>query len=141
MRIIIILLIVSLHSCSHQKERPFIKERICSREALDYLNSPRNKYKVGPISPNLSVVMNGTQEAMQACYEAFIGRSKHEEFQTCLVVGVNQVGKVEFYNFSSQEAKLDETFIQCAHKVTKKISYPDFGKNYILIQSYNFFYK
>jgi hypothetical protein len=57
-----------------------------------------------------------------------------------LVVGVDHLGRMEYYNFSAQDTNSDRAFIQCAVKVTKKIPFQRYGKNYILLQSYNFYH-
>lgn len=62
-----------------------------------------------------------------------------EEFNTCLIVGEDVGGVLEFYNFGSQEVELDQSFIQCAKSATSSIDYSAYGSNYILIQSYQFY--
>jgi hypothetical protein len=136
-KIISILSLALITSCSTFK--PFEKEKICSRNALSYLKLPKNKTKRAPMSPHLNQEMLNTQDGMQLCYEDFKRRTGKEEFQTCMVVGVDQRGKTEYFDFSSKEASLDKVFLRCAQAVTKKVPYPKYGKNYILIQSYNFY--
>lgn len=76
---------------------------------------------------------------MQSCYEQFKDRTGYEEFNTCMVVGVDESGYLEFFNFGSNQVPLDEEFMSCAHRVTRSIPYQNYGQNYILIQSYKFF--
>ncbi len=133
-----ILLLMFISSCASEKPR-FIKEKVCSNESLKYLKNPRNLSKRAPQSAALIHEMAKSSKGMQACYENFRNRSGHEEFNTCLVVGVNEYSQTEFYNFSSQQITLDQKFMNCARNVTKKIPYEKYGRNYILIQSYQFF--
>lgn len=135
---IFLLILFSLLSCSTEKPR-FEKEKVCSHEALRYLKNPRNKYKDTQLNPLLVKDLTDTSRSMQLCYEDFKNRTGQEEFNTCLVVGVDEVGEMEFYNFGSREVQLDESFLNCAKSVTKSIQYTNFGKNYLLIQSYQFY--
>ena len=139
MRTIAILLLVCFAiSCSSQKPK-FKKEKVCSHEALRYLSHPLHKRKAVIKDHRLIQSLAGTTRDMQLCYEDFKQRTGIEEFNTCLVVGVDESGGMEFYNFSSKEAKLDTAFLKCAEAVTKSVPYANFGSNYILIQSYKFY--
>jgi hypothetical protein len=134
----VILLLISLISCSTEKPK-FKKEKVCSLEALRYLRNPRNKYKDRTVSSALVKSIADNSRSMQLCYEDFKNRTGLEEFNTCLVVGIDDYGEMEFYNFGSREVTLDESFIKCAKAVTKSVPYSSFGTNYILIQSYQFY--
>ena len=125
-------------SCASENPR-FVKEKVCSHESLKYLRNPRNKIKRAPKSPELIQAVADTSRSMQLCYEDFKNRTDEEEFNTCLVVGVDEYGGLEFFNFGSQEVNLDQTFLNCAKAVTKSIPYSTYGTNYILIQSYRFY--
>jgi hypothetical protein len=127
-----------ISSCASEKPR-FNKEKVCSNESLKYLRNPRNISKRAPQSPGLIQAMAKSSKGMQACYEDFKNRTGYEEFNTCLVVGVSEDSTTEFYNFSSQEIVLDQKFLSCARTVTKSITFEKYGKNYILIQSYQFY--
>lgn len=132
------LLLMLISSCASEKPG-FVKEKVCSNESLKYLRNPRNIHKRAPRSAALIQEMAKSSKGMQGCYEDFKNRTGHEEFNTCLVVGVNEYSQTEFYNFSSQQINLDQKFLNCARKVTKKIPYEKYGRNYILIQSYQFY--
>lgn len=136
-QIIPLLCLFLFSSCS--TSRPFEKEKVCSKNALTYLKNPRNKTKRAPRSVHLNQELHNTQAGMQLCYEDFKRRTGKEEFQTCMVVGINQRGRTEYFDFSSKDAFLDKTFMRCAQAVTRKVPYQKYGKNYILIQSYNFY--
>lgn len=121
-------------------ERPkFVKEKTCSQVSLKYLKNPRNQFKQPANNPHLTYKLAETQKSMQLCYEDFRNRSGIEEFNTCLVVGVDYLGNLDFYNFSSEEVKLDQAFINCAMAVTNSVQYSEFGRNYILVQAYQFY--
>jgi hypothetical protein len=124
-------------SCSHKKE--FIKENVCSPSALSYMKNSTGRKFVIPQSEALRNKIAETQAGMQQCYQDYMIRTGHKEFQTCMVVGVDSHGKLEYYNFSAQDTHSDRAFIQCAVKVTKKVPFWQYGKNYILLQSYNFY--
>lgn len=134
----VLLLLISLISCSTEKPR-FRKDNVCSHEALRYLKNPRNKFKQKQIGSELVKVLAGTTRSMQLCYEDFKNRTGLEEFNTCLVVGIDDYGEMEFFNFGSREVQLDESFLNCAKAVTKSVPYSTYGTNYILIQSYQFY--
>lgn len=133
-----LLSVLFLTSCASDKPM-FVKENVCSEQALKYLKNPRNRYKKQASHPKLIQDMANTTSSMQSCYEDFKSRTGYEEFNTCLVVGVDNRGRTEFFNFGSKEIKLDQTFEKCAQGVTKNIKYSSYGKNYILIQSYQFY--
>lgn len=139
MRIIpFILFMLMITSCASSKQ-PFQKERTCSNESLKYLKNPRNKEKVILRNPDLIKDMARTSGPIQKCYEDFSKRSGNDEFNTCLVVGVDRAGELEFYNFGSREVSLDQKFLHCAKTVTRNIPFSKYGQNYILIQSYRFY--
>lgn len=127
-----------VNSCASEKPK-FVKEKVCTAEALRYLRNPRNKEKRALNNPLLIQSMASTTRSMQLCYEDFRNRTGYEEFNTCLVVGVDERGELEFYNFGSKEIKLDDKFMRCAKAVTDSVPYTAFGSNYILIQSYKFY--
>lgn len=133
-------LLLTIFMCSCASEKPaFVKEKVCSNESLKYLRNPRNRDKRAIQNPQLIQDMAATTRSMQLCYEDFKNRTGHEEFNTCLVVGVDHYGDLEFYNFGSKEVRLDQAFLNCARAVTQNVSYSSYGSNYILIQSYQFF--
>ncbi len=132
------MLLILISSCASNKPE-FVKEKVCSNQALKYLKNPRNKYKRAPSSPKLIQAMTNTTRSMQLCYEDFKNRTGHEEFNTCLVVGVNNSRRTEFYNFGSQDVQLDKAFMDCARAVTRSVPFNKYGSNYILIQSYQFY--
>jgi hypothetical protein len=138
--LITIFLLSAISACTHKKSE-FIKETTCSRESLKYLKNPQNFKKRAPQNYELVQRMANTQRSMQLCYEDFKNRTGKDEFKTCLVVGVDPKGETEYYNFSSQEVELDKTFLECAHTITRNIPYAAYGRNYILIQAYNFYYQ
>lgn len=133
-----LLLPLTLLSCSTSKSK-FEKESVCSAKALRYLSNPRNREKHSTLDPRLVQRMAASTRSMQLCYEDFRNRTGQEVFSTCLVVGVDAAGELEFHNFGSQEAKLDDEFLRCADAVTKAVDYGHYGKNYLFIQSYQFY--
>ncbi len=127
-----------LGSCA-TKLPEFRPAKVCSAEALRYLKNPRNRTKSRRVNADLAREMASTQKNMQLCYEDYRLRSGHIEFNTCLVVGVDRSGAMDFYNFSSREVRLDQSFLNCAQAVTRSVPYAKFGKNFILIQAYQFY--
>ncbi len=132
------LMVVLLSACATEKPH-FVKEKVCSAEALKYLKNPRNKYKRTISSPSLLMDIANTTKSMQLCYEDFKNRTGYEEFNTCLVIGIDHLGKTEFLNFSSKEINLDQSFMNCAKAVAASVPYSKYGKNFILIESYQFY--
>lgn len=134
--LVLCLLVVS--ACSTHKE--FVKEKNCSPHALSYIKNSTGRSKRPPLSPLLKLKLEETQVGMQQCYEAYMKRAGQKDFQTCMVVGVDSLGRLEYYNFSANDIHSDRAFVQCAVKVTKKVPYTKFGKNYIMVQSYHFYH-
>ncbi|HXH74318.1 MAG TPA: hypothetical protein VNJ08_05090 [Bacteriovoracaceae bacterium] len=126
-------------SCATDKKPKFVKEKVCSNQSLKYLRNPRNQTKVALRNPDLIQQLVGTHKSMQQCYVEFKERTGSEEFETCLVVGIDDQGQREYFDFSSNETGLDQDFMDCAHAVTKNVPFEKYGKNYILIQSYQFY--
>lgn len=131
-----LIVLAFLYSCSTNK---FIKEEVCSTSSLKYLSLARNKTKHKPLNLSLGREVLNTQKGMQYCYDDFKRRTGKEEFRTCLVVGVDNKGSTEFLDVSSKEAVLDNRFKKCATQVAKQVPFAQFGRNYIFIQSYNFY--
>ncbi len=128
-----------LMSCA-TPDRKFSSEKTCSNESLNYIKKNQRSKKF-LFSPALTAALQETQTTMQGCYEAYRARTGKEEFNTCLVVGVNGRGRTEYFEFSSKEVQLDKEFIKCAHTVTKKLQYGKHGTNYVMLQSYQFYYQ
>lgn len=138
MKALTLVLLFVISSCSTHK--PFIKENVCSPNAINYMRNSKGRSFVPPKTAALRHTFEQTQTGMQQCYQDYMKRTGHAEFQTCMVVGVDAKGRMEYYNFSAQDTNSDRAFIQCAVKVTKKIPFQTYGKNYILLQSYNFYH-
>lgn len=132
------LLALATVSCA-TPEPQFNQEKVCSKEALRYLKNQKSRKQIH--TQALANELSKTQRDIQLCYEDFKARTGKEEFNTCLVVGVDRRGRTDFFNFSSADAQLDKTFIQCARSVTRNMRYGEFGKNYTLVQSYQFYYQ
>ncbi len=132
------LMMVFLASCASEP-RFFKRDKVCSERALRYLKNPRNKEKRAPMSRELISSLTTASQSVQKCYENFRDRTGVEEFNTCMVVGVDAAGEMEFYNFGTQEVELDQEFLRCTENVTASIPFGTFGRNYILIQSFRFF--
>jgi hypothetical protein len=132
------LLILVLTSCAAKKPR-FVKENVCTNESLKYLKNPRNKNKKALVNPRIVHDVAKSSSQMQGCYEDFKNRTGVEEFHTCLVVGIDEKGSTEFYNLGSRQIKLDQKFLNCAKEVSLNIPYSQYGRNYILIQSFKFY--
>lgn len=139
MKILFFLFMLVLMSACATERPTFVKEKVCSTEALKYLKNPRNKYKRAISSPALFMDIANTTKSMQLCYDDFKNRTGYKEFNTCLVVGIDQRGNTDFLNFSSREINLDRTFLNCAKAVAASVPYSKYGKNFILIQSYQFY--
>lgn len=135
---LLLLTMILITACASEKPR-FRKERVCTEEAMKYLRNPRNMDKRALNNPLLTEALSQTTRSMQLCYEDFRNRTGHEEFNTCLVVGVDENGSMEYKNFGTKEVELDDTFIKCARAVTDSVPYSTYGSNYILIQSYQFY--
>lgn len=135
-----LVLLALITSCA-SKNKDFAHDKVCSKDSVKYLKNPRNKTKTTVMNSALLNELAKTQQSMQLCYEDYKNRTGHDEFDTCLVVGVDRRGKTEFYNFAAQGAPMDERFMNCAKAVTRKIPYGKYGKNYILVQSYQFYYE
>lgn len=129
-------LLLSFFSCA---QKPFVPKNVCSPNAISYMRNSKGRSFVPPKSEALRKKLAETQTGMQQCYQSYLKRTGHEEFQTCMVVGVDTLGRLEYYNFSAQDTHGDRAFIQCAVKVTKKVPFWQYGNNYILLHSYNFY--
>ncbi len=122
-------------SCASRK---FVKEEVCSPASIAYLKSTKGRERGPQMMQALERQLMTTKEEMQNCFNEFYARTGMSEFQTCLVVGVDVTGMMDYYHFSSQDIHSDQKFIQCAVKVTKKIPWWQYGTNYMVLQTYNF---
>ncbi len=134
----LLFLIISIVSCA-SPQPVFNQNKACSKESLRYLKNQKDRKQVH--TQALADELGKTQRDIQLCYEDFKVRTGKKEFNTCLVVGVDSRGKTDFYHFSSADPSIDREFISCAHSVTKNVNFGRFGKNYTLVQSYQFYYQ
>ena len=109
------------------------KQKICSHPALK--NPPTHSQIT---NSNLDRLLASTHRPMQNCYEKFRSRSGMNEFNTCMVVEVNNEGVQEYYDFWSEDVEFDRAFYECARKATEVLQLEKLGKNFILVQSYEF---
>lgn len=137
MKLISLVTLVLIVSACSSKEVKFKPEKTCSTTSLNYLK--RNKSKPFLKSDEAIQAMQGTQKGVQACYESYAERSGKEEFDTCLVIAYDKRGKLDYWELSSQQVKLDPEFIKCANKTIGEVPFWKYGKNYILMQSYHFY--
>jgi hypothetical protein len=135
MLLVILTLLGQLTSCSSRK---FVKEEVCSPSSLAYLKSAKGREKGPQMTQALERQLLATKQEIQSCYDEFYARTDTSEFQTCLVVGVDVTGMMDYYHFSSQDIQSDKKFIQCAVRVTKRIPWWQYGTNYTVLQTYNF---
>lgn len=137
--IFLLLLALLITSCASEKQN-FNVNKTCSNESIKYLRNPRNQTKRYLDSPYLASKIASTKGSMQSCYNDFKKRSGlDDDFNTCLVVGIDESGLMDFYNFSSNDVRLDQKFIDCAINVTAGVDFSSYGWNYILVQTYKFY--
>jgi hypothetical protein len=132
-----VLSLLLIASCVSKKE--FIKEEVCSIAALTYYQEAKLKRTSVPENVLVQQKMEESRAGVLTCYESYMKRTGVEEFQTCLVVGVDERAQVEYFNFSSQHINADQKFIKCAMDLIGKIPFGDYGSNYVLLQTYNFY--
>lgn len=111
---------------------------VCSPTALKFVKQARDRDRAPLMTEALRRELEASKQSMQKCYDDFYARTGQDEFKTCLVVGVDVTGMLDFYSFSAREIQSDRQFVQCAVNVTKTIQFWRYGTNYTLIQSYNF---
>lgn len=133
---LLVTLLIFFSACA-TKEIQFDPKKTCSPLALKYLKTN----KLRPLLQSTEAIdqMQRTQPGVQACYETFAKRSGIEEFDTCLVVGFDDKGKMDFYELSSMQAKLDNRFLKCANAAIGIVPFWKLGTNYSLLQSYHFY--
>jgi hypothetical protein len=125
-----------LFSCASSKDS-FEPEKTCSDLSLKYIKN--NKHKRYLQSQEIITALQGTQSGVQSCYDSFVKRKGKDEFNTCLVIGYDVKGKLDYWELSSKEAKLDQEFLNCSNKVIGQVPFWKYGKNFILVQSYHFY--
>lgn len=133
---LLISMLLLLSACS-SREVKFDQQKTCSPLALNYLK----KHKSRRFMQSTEAIdqMEKTQPGVQLCYEAFAKRTGKDEFDTCLVVGYDMKGKMDFYELSSTQVKLDSEFLKCANAAIGVVPFWKLGKNYTLLQSYHFY--
>lgn len=132
-------LVLQLVSCASDKPK-FSPTKTCSSDSIKYLQSPHNQTKRYLDNPYLREKIAKTRRSMQLCYEDFKNRSgEDEDFNTCMVIGVDEYGLMEYYNFSSNDVKLDRQFVECANQVANSVDFSSFGWNYLLVHTYRFY--
>ncbi len=128
--------LVLLGSCA-SKDRTFDEKKTCSPLSLNYIKN--NKQKRFLQSQDAITEMEKTKPGVQACYEAYAKRTGNQEFDTCLVAAYDKNGKLDYWELSSQQVKLDNEFVSCTNKTLNLVPFWKLGKNYILLQSFQFY--
>jgi hypothetical protein len=137
MKTMMLLLVLFVVASCASKEIKFDQNKTCSQLSLNFMRNNRNRTFLQ--SQQAISEMQKTQSGVQACYEDFLKRGGKPEFATCLVVGFDNMGKMDYYELSSREAKLDQKFVTCANKAIGIVPFWKLGKNYVLLQSYHFY--
>lgn len=136
MKALMILSLLFVVSCASDEVK-FDQNKTCSQLSLNFLRN--NKHRTFLQSTEAINEMQKTKSGVQACYDSFVKRGGKPEFATCLVVGFDKAGKMDYYELSSRETKLDTQFVNCANKAIGAVPLWKLGKNYVLLQSYHFY--
>lgn len=147
MKLALLISLIMVTACSSNKIQntvpPFQKEKVCSTEALTYLKSykpapsDKKRYSADEIHP----LMLGLEPSIRNCYEKEIVRTnKLESFNLCFVVGYSSKGKMEFFEFSTNEVPLAAEFKACLEKIKDREELRGF-KNLSIIQPYRLYPK
>lgn len=129
-------LLAQISACSSKE---FIKESSCSRASLNFLRATRTRERAPQMLHALQRDLEGTRKEMQGCFDDFYRRVGQSNFHTCLVVGVDVTGNMDYFRFSAAEINLDRDFLNCATRVTRRIPWWRYGTDYQLVQSYYFY--
>lgn len=121
MKTLSIIFLVVLTACSSNRVQdsipPYLKEKVCSSEALMYL---KKKHSTPP--PNMKKYseedirsrMLSLEPAIRKCYEDEMERTnKHHSFNLCFVVGYSKNGTMDFFEFSTREIEISKDFKSC----------------------------
>lgn len=132
-------LVFLLISCAQQPPGPFVKEQVCAPRALAFIHKSLSTGRQLCTSNALHAQLQQALPQLQQCYKDFLKRTGRGDFQTCLVVGVDGRGEVDYFNFSAQDVQEDEEFLNCGIAATGRIPFGSYGRSYVLLQTYNFY--
>lgn len=94
-------------------------ENLCFNQAIRSLQKPQNTSRTNLSAEGLERLLAVTHIPLQSCYEEFKQRSGIDEFNTCMVVGVDSMGKRDYYDFWSDDVEFDRAFYECTSFNTK----------------------
>lgn len=134
--LLLMTLLLIVASCASDEVK-FDQNKTCSQLSVSFLRNNRNRTFLQ--SSEAINHMEKTKDGVQSCYESYVKRGGKQEFATCLVVGFDRAGKMDYYELSSREVKLDNQFLTCANKAIGVVPFWKLGRNYVLLQSYHFY--
>lgn len=147
MKLALIVSLIMMTACSSNKIQdtvpPFQKEKVCSVEAINYLKSykPAPAAKKAYTPDEIHPLMLGLEPSIRNCYEEEMVRTnKHESFNLCFVVGYSPKGKMEFFEFSTNEVVLTTELKACLTKIKDRKELKGF-KNLSIVQPYRLYPK
>jgi hypothetical protein len=134
--------VLTFLACSCASEVPrFSIDRTCDYRTQNVLRNPRYKGRTR-LAPRLLLgEFRKLGPGIQSCYELHREKLGVEEFNSCLIVGVDASGVRDFHHFSSEELILENDFKECVEAATRILPFEQLGRNYLAIQNIRFHYK
>lgn len=141
-----LLLLLLFSSCSshrpQQTEIPvFVKEKVCSPEALAYfLKANKNPTKVYS-SEEISPYVHKLEPLIRSCYEQEMHRTGQQNaFNLCFVTGLDKRGNKDFFQFSTSEVMLTLELKKCLDDIKHQIDFRPL-KDVTILQPFRLFPK
>lgn len=142
-----ILFLVFLFSCSsnrpQQSEIPaFVKEKVCSPEALAYFTKPAKKNSTTKFTDaEIRPYMLKMQPFLTNCYEQEMLRTgQNNSFNMCFVSGIDKKGFKEFFQFSTTEVNLSLEMNKCLDAIKNQVDFEKI-KDVTILQPFKLFPK
>lgn len=144
MKLLPVCFLLSFYSCAslrtQQTQIPVFKDdKVCSPKAMEYLKDQKKPHNY--TKEELHSYMLKLEPLIRTCYQNEMERTGvQNSFNLCLVVGLDNNGNQDFFEFSTSEVSLSDTMRSCLREIEPKA---DFGrlKDISLIQPYRLYPK
>lgn len=123
MKKLILLPFLAAACATHQPlpELPqFDKQKVCSAESLKYMESRKSMKPSTPkfhTEEEIHTRMINLEPQVKKCYEELLASDGTASFNLCFIFGFDLKGKLEYFQFSTNEFQTPASFNQCLDKI------------------------
>lgn len=146
MKLIFLIFLASNFSCGSKNPRqttvpPFNAKKVCSKTSLAYLETEAPKKRKNYQQSDIRPYMLPIEPLVKNCYQTEVNRTSFaNHFNLCLVVGVDKVGKKEFFEFSTTEISMAAPLQECLKEIEAIVNFDEL-KDLVIVQPFRLYPK